>query len=204
MRTRGIANIFGSVEGGGYRSSWAGILLIVFMIFLIQSAGVCGSENSVDSIKKWLRKGPKPTGTMYSSDKRAVESMLEALRLREEELLKKEQELAAERKSLEELQERLKQQMASIKEAKDAVEELLKRAETQKQVRLDSLVSLYGTMNSQSAASALLELYKKDPPLVALVFQSLNKKRAAIILDAITAKSPSIAAEITMRVGRYR
>jgi len=200
--------VFRSIERGIYRSSWAGlslgVLLIALVILLLQSATVCSGQNSMDSFKEWLRKSPKPTGSRFSSDKRAVESMLEALRLREEDLSKKEQEIDAARKSLEELRERLKQQMASIKEMKAAVEELLKRAEAQKQERIDSLVSLYGTMNSQNAALALLELFKKDSSLVARIFQSLNKKRAAIILDAITATSPSIAAEITLRVGRYR
>ncbi len=200
--------VFRSARSGSHRSSWAGlslgVLLIVLVVLLLQSATVCSGQNSMDSIKKWLRKSPKPTGARYSSDKRAVESMLEALRLREDELLKKEQEIQAERKSLEELQERLKQQMASIKEMKDAVEGLLKRAEAQKQERIDSLVSLYGTMNAQNAASALLALFKEDPSLVGVVFRFLDKKRAAIILDAITATSPSIAAEITMRVARYR
>ncbi len=204
MRIRRIANILGSAESGSYRSSCAGILLIFFIIFLTQSAGVCRSENSMDSIKKWLRKSPKQTGVKYSSDKRAVQSMLEALRLRKEEVLRKEQEIKVSHKSLMELQEQLKEQMTAIKEVEDAVKDLLKKAEAEKQGRLDSLVSLYGTMNSQNAASALLELYKKDAPLVSAIFQSLNKKRAAIILDAITAKSPSTTAEITMHIGRSR
>ena len=200
--------VFGGAKRGSYRSSWAGlslcVLLIVVVVILLQSAAVGGGQNSVDGFKEWLRKSPKPTGVKYSSDKRAVESMLEALRLRQEELLEKEQEIEAARKSLEELQERLKKQMASIKEMKDAADELLKKAKSQQQERIDSLVSLYGTMNPQNAAAALMELFKKDQSLVATIFRSLNKKRAGIILDAITATSPSVSAEITMRVGRYR
>lgn len=201
-----VVNVFRSKEGGSYRGSWAGPsigLLIVLAALALLSASTCSGQNSVEGFKKWLRKGPEPTEARYSSDKRAVESMLEALQLRQEELLKKEQEIETARKSLEELQERLKQQMASIKEMKDAVEELLKKAEAQKQERIDGLVSLYGTMNAQNAASALLELFAKDPSLVSAIFQALDKKRAATILDAITATSPSVAAEITMRVGKF-
>jgi len=201
-----FVNIFRSKEGGSYRGSWAGPsigLLIVLAALALLSASVCSGQNSVEGLKKWLHKGPaEPTEAKYSSDKRAVESMLEALRLRQEELLKKEQEIETARKSLEELQERLKQQMASIKEMKDAAEELLKKAEAQKQERIDGLVSLYGTMNAQNAASALVELFAKDPSLVSAIFQALDKKRAASILDAITATSPSVAADITMRVGK--
>jgi flagellar motility protein MotE (MotC chaperone) len=201
-----VVNVFRSKEGGSYRGSWAGPsigLLIVLAALALLSASICSGQNSVEGLKKWLHKSPQPTEARYSPDKRAVESMLEALQLRQEELLKKEQEMETARKSLEELQERLKQQMASIKEMKDAVEELLKKAESQKQERIDGLVSLYGTMNSQNAASALLELFAKDPSLVSAIFQALDKKRAATILDAITATSPSVAAEITMRVGKF-
>ncbi|MBN2209344.1 MAG: hypothetical protein JW759_08625 [Candidatus Coatesbacteria bacterium] len=202
-----VVNVFRSKDGGSYRGSWAGPsigLLVGLVALALLSASTCSGQNSVEGFKKWLLKGPaEPTEVRYSSDKRAVESMLEALQLRQEEVLKKEQEVETARQSLEELQERLKQQMASIKEMKDAVEELLKRAEAHKQERMDSLVSLYGTMNAQNAASALLELFTKDPSLVSAIFQALDKKRAATILDAITVTSPSVAADITMRVGKF-
>jgi len=198
----------GSLRGGSGRGLWVRLslgVLIISLLMLFQSTSVCGSTKpGVDKIKQWLHRGPKLTGATTSADKRAVESMLETLRLRQDELNRKEQELAEARKSLEELKTRLKKQMASIKEIRDSAEELLSKLEGKKQERIDSLVSLYGTMNAQNAASALLEVFKKDPSLVAALLQAMNKKRAAIILDGITAKSPDVAAEITVRVGKYR
>ena len=108
------------------------------------------------------------------------------------------------RKSLEELEQRLKKQMAAIQKLQEETRQLLAQAEAKKQMRIDSLVSLYGTMSSQNAAAALLALFKKDEALVAAVFNALDKKRAAAILDAVTASSPTVAAEITRRIGRYR
>ncbi|HUT03948.1 MAG TPA: hypothetical protein VM163_08680 [bacterium] len=208
MLIRRIRKIFGSLRGSGCRGSWVRlslVVLIVSLLMLFESASVCGDTRpGVDKIKQWLQRGPKPTGATSSADKRAVESMLETLRLRQEDLNKREQELAEARKSLEQLGAQLKKQMASIKQIKASAEELLTKLEAKKQERIDSLVSLYGTMNAQNAASALLEVFKKDPSLVAALFQALNKKRAAIILDGITATSPEVAAEITMWVGKYR
>ncbi|MBN1593363.1 MAG: hypothetical protein JW941_08995 [Candidatus Coatesbacteria bacterium] len=186
------------------RGYLAGLLALLLTFVMVHSVGFCDNKSRLDSIKGWLKKGPKQTGIEYSSDKRAVEAMLQALRLREEELQKREMELEVSRKSLLELQEQLKEQMETIKKAQAEVKQLLSKADAEKQERLDSLISLYGTMNAQSAASALLELNDKDPELVAAVFQALNKKRAAIILDSITEKSPATAAEITMRIGRNR
>ncbi len=209
MSIKRIRKAFGNLRGSGCRGFWVRLslgVLIISLLMLFQGTSVCGdTKPGVDKIKQWLQKGrPKPTGVTSSADKRAVESMLETLRLRQEELDNKEQELAEARKSLDQLRAQLTKQMASIKEIKQSAEDLLTKLEAKKQERIDSLVSLYGTMNAQNAASALLEVFKKDPSLVATLFQAMNKKRAAIILDGITATSPEVTAEITMRVGKYR
>lgn len=182
-------------------SIWVGLFasaLIVSIALSLPGPKTCSGQ---EALKKWLPKLPK---RRYVSDKHVVESLVESLKLRKRELARKEQELIAARRSLEELQQRLKAMMAKMQEQQDKIKALLKKAEAQKQARIDNLVSVYGTMNAKSAATALIELFKHDRLLVSTLIRSLDRRRAAAILDAITASSPEVAAEITRRVGRYR
>lgn len=198
-----FSSIFNRIRFGN-QGVWIGLSALALLVALslsLHRPAVCGVGE--DGLKRLLQIAPKQSMS-FSSDKRVVESMLETLRIREEELARREQELEASRLSLHELEQRLKEQMATIKKIKEETESLLKQAEAEKQTKIDSLVALYGTMNSQNSAAALLELFKEDKALVAAVFEALNKRRAASILDAITVASPKVAAEITMLIGRHR
>ena len=189
-------------------SSLLGRTTCLGLVICLLGALLCleGGNLSIgqDALKKWLPKLSKENTTQYTTDKRIIEKMLAELKLREEEISRKEQELEAARKSLEELEASLRERMSEIRKLQEDTKQLLKKAEAEKEVRISSLVALCGTMTSQNAALMLLELFKKDKELVTAVFVSLDKKRAASILDEITTSSPQTAAEITRRVGRQR
>ncbi|MCD6326249.1 hypothetical protein J7M28_01650 [bacterium] len=183
---------------------WTGLsvcALLVLLLVSFQNVSVCSGQ---EGLKKWLPKMPNLNKIQYTTDKRVVKSMLASLKLREEELNRKEQEIAESQKSLDHLKALLKERMAEIEKVRKDAEAMIAKAEAKKDMRIDNLVSVCGTMTSENAAAMFLELFKKDRELLTTVFAGLNKKRTAAILNEITVVSPSVAADISLSVGRLR
>jgi len=158
------------------------------------------TDGSADSTAKGDEQGlhPADAGPMeakaiyekliaeLSEQKAALEKKAEEIIERERQLVVLQGELQAERKRIEALK-------ASLSKQKQEWESLGKP-------NFDRLLKAYEGMDPDNAAGALAELYGKDRTVVVDLLLGLKSRQAALILDALAASHPAIAAELSLQI----
>lgn len=121
-----------------------------------------------------------------SAHKERLEERASRLSERERQLGVAQEELRAERERIEKLREKLRQERA---EAGGATAPSFER-----------LLKAYEGMEPENAASALSRLYERDRNVVVDVLLGLRSRQAALVLDAVAATHPQIAADLSLEI----
>jgi flagellar motility protein MotE (MotC chaperone) len=121
-----------------------------------------------------------------SAQKNRLEGRASELSERERQLQVSQQELRAQRAELEALREKIRQERQA--------------AEGQTAPSFQRLLKAYEGMEPENAAAALSQLYQRDREVVVDVLLGLRSRQAALVLDAVAAGHPQIAAELSLEI----
>jgi flagellar motility protein MotE (MotC chaperone) len=121
-----------------------------------------------------------------SAHRDRLEARAEELSERERQLGVAQQELQTERERLEALREKVRQETLD--------------AQGQSAPSFERLLKAYEGMEPENAAAALAQLYQRDRDVVVDVLLGLRSRQAALVLDAVAAGHPQIAADLSLEI----
>lgn len=118
--------------------------------------------------------------------KQRLDGRAEDLSERERQLTVAQEELRAERDELEALRQKIKEER--------------KLAAGMSAPSFDRLLKAYEGMEPENAAAALVQLYSRDRQVVIDLLLGLKSRQGALVLDAVAAANPKVAAELSLEI----
>ncbi len=140
-----------------------------------------------------LDRGPEVEAETYRTLVQELEEQRKVLEEKARQLVERERELTAARKELDAERE-------EIARLRDEAKKERERLEALRSPSFDRLLKAYEGMDPANAASALVELYRKNRRVVVDLLLGMKPRQAAGTLDSLASTHPKIAAELSWEI----
>ncbi|HHN75122.1 MAG TPA: hypothetical protein ENK10_07850 [Acidobacteria bacterium] len=167
---------------------------------LAQDALGDGSEKAVQDGETSGEGGVDPTDTGPQQAEEVYRNLVDELTRQKAVLERKAKELAERERQLEIVRAELLAEREAIDKQKKELAREREAFESEGAPNFGRLLKAYEGMDPENAASALAELYARDRDVVVDLLLGLKSRQAALILDALAATHPKIAAELSLQI----